>query len=159
MNKSNLFYYAEPWEIMLCVIFCSAFVFAILVNAPSADDEGVVVIDDVFVSYHCSSSGKSDFFYFAGESGRTYTVGARRGSCRNPKENHDYVGRTVKAYFQSSDSNDPFRLDIEGVDGYEGGITFGRAALAVLMSFCLFVFPFLVLLGSRKRKFKAQDKI
>lgn len=156
MNKTNLFYYAKPWEAFACVFFFSAIVIAILLDVPSSEDEGVVVIDDVITSYRCYSIGKSDVFDLFGASGRKYTLGARRGSCRTPKENHDYVGRSVTAYFRGSSSNEPFRLDFEGLDSYGGGVTYGRVVLAILISGCLILFPFLVVLGSRQRKFNSQ---
>ena len=46
MNKTNLFYYAKPWEAFACVCFCSAIVIAILLDVPSSEDEGVVVITE-----------------------------------------------------------------------------------------------------------------
>ena len=38
MNKTNLFYYAKPWEAFACVFFFSAIVIAILLDVPSSEE-------------------------------------------------------------------------------------------------------------------------
>tara|TARA_Y100001001_G_scaffold159290_1_gene180037 strand:- start:679 stop:1161 length:483 start_codon:yes stop_codon:yes gene_type:complete len=156
MNESNVLYYAKPWEIFICIVAFLSLVLWMVISVPSVSDENVYSVDDVIVSYRCFSGGKSDYVKFIGASGRKYSVGARKGDCRNSKDKFDFVGKNVTAYFVDGGDEIPIQLDIDGIEGYEGGVTYNLVIMVTLIAASLIFFPFFVFLVARQKKEREQ---